>query len=168
MPKVVVVDDDKMDRYLITQSILSFDEASEVFEVADSRDAVTVCGDLGADVVLLDISMPLMDGFAVLADLREKIGDELQVYILSGSTRLQDRIHAQRLNADGYLVKPHSLVEYRSLAKTLFSAIGTGNGFLSNIKRIWQDPAGALSKNRNWCFDCKGFLSSASLKAEKA
>ena len=138
MPTVVVIDDDKMDRYLIVQSILNFDKAANVVEVSDGREALGVCGDCGPDVVLLDLSMPEMDGFAVLAELRAQLGEQLQIYILSGSTKLQDRLNARRLHADGYLIKPASLSEYRALAVKIFNALRRKGGFLSNLERLWD------------------------------
>ena len=64
----------------------------------------------GIDLLILDIMLPLKDGFQVLQELRER-GDHTPVLILSARADDQDRIRGLELQADDYLTKPFNLRE---------------------------------------------------------
>lgn len=64
----------------------------------------------GIDLLILDVMLPLMDGFEVLQALRER-GDKTPVLILSARADDQDRIRGLELQADDYLTKPFNLRE---------------------------------------------------------
>ena len=64
----------------------------------------------GIDLLILDIMLPLKDGFQVLRELRER-GDQTPVLILSARADDQDRIRGLELQADDYLTKPFNLRE---------------------------------------------------------
>ena len=64
----------------------------------------------GIDLLILDIMLPGLDGFAVLKTLRER-GDTTPVLILSARAADQDRIRGLELQADDYLTKPFNLRE---------------------------------------------------------
>jgi DNA-binding response OmpR family regulator len=64
----------------------------------------------GIDLLILDIMLPGLDGFAVLEALRAR-GDQTPVLILSARAADQDRIRGLELHADDYLTKPFNLRE---------------------------------------------------------
>jgi two-component system, OmpR family, response regulator len=66
-------------------------------------------------LVLLDIKMPDLDGFGVLALLRDE-GNAQPVVMLSGSARQTDIDRAFALGCDGYFEKPGTIDDYRSMA----------------------------------------------------
>lgn len=57
------------------------------------------------DAIVMDVSMPLMDGFEVLAELR-KSGVQTPVIMLTARSDLEDRLKAFQTGADDYLAKP--------------------------------------------------------------
>ncbi|MCL2368291.1 MAG: response regulator transcription factor [Oscillospiraceae bacterium] len=59
------------------------------------------------DLILLDIMMPKLDGFAVMAELR---GD-IPVIFLTARGTVQDRVRGLKLGADDYIVKPFDMLE---------------------------------------------------------
>ena len=61
------------------------------------------------DLFLLDIKMPIMDGFDVLSWLQRSQFDDIPVLVLSGSDLKVDQDRAKRLGADGYYVKTGNL-----------------------------------------------------------
>lgn len=61
------------------------------------------------DLVILDLSLPKMDGFEVLAKVREN--HATPVLILSAKASVQDKIHGLELKADDYLTKPFHFKE---------------------------------------------------------
>lgn len=84
-----------------------------------------LCADLtrcGADLplaVILDLKMPLMDGFDALKWIRDQPAlKHLPVVILSSSGRHEDRTRAEKLGCTEYLVKPGSLAKLQQLLKT--------------------------------------------------
>lgn len=62
------------------------------------------------DAIVMDVSMPLMDGFEVLAELR-KSGVQTPVIMLTARTDLEDRLRAFQTGADDYLAKPFFIEE---------------------------------------------------------
>ena len=64
----------------------------------------------GIDLVILDIMLPVFDGFTVLEKMRER-GDNTPVLILSARSSDADRIRGLELKADDYLTKPFNLRE---------------------------------------------------------
>lgn len=82
---MVVVDDDPMSVRLI-QRILASGGFGTVLTSTSSEEAIGICRRERPDLLLLDLTMPAPDGFAVLAELEDQINGEppLRVVILSG------------------------------------------------------------------------------------
>ena len=80
---------------------------------------VTIAGDggkgvaeferVGPDLVLLDIMLPVMDGWAVCAHIREKA--KTPIIMLTAKSEVNDRITGLEMGADDYLVKPFEMKE---------------------------------------------------------
>lgn len=120
MPKILVIDDDELDRHLIISSFNKVAPDVCVVGLGDSLEAAEKIFELAPALILLDISMPQMNGFEVLAAVRSAQGDrEVRIVMLSGSTSKVDQDQSTELGADGYCVKPSSLDGYRDLAATL-------------------------------------------------
>lgn len=66
-------------------------------------------------LVVLDINMPLKDGFTVLSEIREKARD-LPVAILTASARKSDEVRCYELGCNIFLRKPNSIGEYGGIA----------------------------------------------------
>jgi two-component system OmpR family response regulator len=77
------------------------------------------------DAIVLDVSMPLMDGFEVLGEIRRK-GLKSPVIMLTARTELADRLKGFEKGADDYLAKPFFIEELIVRVKTLI-ARQTGN-----------------------------------------
>ncbi|MVW76484.1 response regulator [Pseudomonas xionganensis] len=69
-------------------------------------------------LVILDIGLPRLDGFQVLARLRER-GKTLPVLMLTARGEVKDRVHGLNLGADDYLAKPFELSELEARVKAL-------------------------------------------------
>jgi CheY-like chemotaxis protein len=71
--------------------------------------------------VLLDINLPIVSGFEVLEWIRKQPHlKRLPVIIFSSSGRSEDRERARALEADDYLTKPASGLEFRTIVRTLY------------------------------------------------
>lgn len=104
---VLVVDDDAPTRDLV-ETLLN-DEGFAVECVADARSALTSIGSRRPDVVLLDIMMPEVSGFDLMAEIRRR--DDIPIIFLSARGGETDRVLGLRMGADDYVVKPFSGAE---------------------------------------------------------
>jgi len=106
MPKVLVVEDDKFLRELINRKLQS--EGFETVLAIDGETGLDLAEKERPDVVLLDLILPGIDGFEVLAKIKEneKI-KEIPVIILSNLGQKDDIDKGMGLGAADYLVKAH-------------------------------------------------------------
>jgi len=72
------------------------------------------------DLVILDLMLPGMSGYAVCEALREK-GNDVPVLMLSARTLVEDRVRGYDVGADQYLQKPFELEELLSMTRNLLS-----------------------------------------------
>ena len=102
---VLVVDDDEMMRAFL-ESFLG--EHFGVMTRENGREALEVVrGPEPPDLVILDLSMPEVDGFAFLEQVRaNRLFDSLPIIVLSGSEQSETRVQCLKAGADDFLVKP--------------------------------------------------------------
>ena len=87
------------------QAILSTDRRFKVVGLAqDGKEAVKLASTLDPDIVLMDISMPVMDGFEATRRLRER-DPAACVLMLTGSNARTDVDTARKAGAAGYVTK---------------------------------------------------------------
>ncbi|SNS62105.1 two-component system, OmpR family, response regulator [Micrococcales bacterium KH10] len=106
--RLVVVDDEPNIRELLITS-LRF-AGFEVHGAADGTSALQLVSDLQPDLVVLDVMLPDIDGFAVTRRLREK-GQHTPVLFLTARDDTQDKINGLTVGGDDYVTKPFSLEE---------------------------------------------------------
>ena len=82
----------------------------DVLQAYDGVAALEIISCSEPDLCILDLMLPLMNGFEVLRRMREK-GIEIPIIVLSARGETADRITAFRLGADDYVVKPFSVIE---------------------------------------------------------
>lgn len=70
------------------------------------------------DLVVLDLSLPGMDGLDVLRELRGR-GDNAAVIVLTARTSLKDRISGLDIGADDYIAKPFELSEFEARVRAV-------------------------------------------------
>ncbi|MBC8094847.1 MAG: response regulator transcription factor [Akkermansiaceae bacterium] len=70
------------------------------------------------DLILLDVMMPKLDGFAVCAELR-RLGYAMPVLMLTAKGQIEDRVAGLDVGADDYLVKPFSTEELLARVRAL-------------------------------------------------
>ena len=107
-PRVVVAEDDAVLRYTIKLIIEKHYEV--IGEAQDGAAAVELTDELRPDVVLLDISMPVMTGFAAARLIRERLPD-VRVIIVSNYTTPAYIEETFRIGANGYVVKGSALLQ---------------------------------------------------------
>jgi DNA-binding NarL/FixJ family response regulator len=102
--RVLIADDHRLFAEAL-EAVLATEERIEVVgRAADGEEAVALARRLQPDVVALDISMPVMDGFEAAAEL-ERFDDPPAVLMLTGSNAPADIDRARRVGAKGYITK---------------------------------------------------------------
>ena len=102
---LLVVDDNEMNRDLLSRRLRKKGHQVQVAE--GGAEALEMIQSESFDLVLLDIMMPVMDGFEVLEKIREKHGpSELPVIMATAKTESEDIVAALKIGANDYVVKP--------------------------------------------------------------
>ena len=86
----------------------------------NGRDGLSIAREEELELVVLDVMLPRMDGWQVLAALRaDPALEALPVLFLTARDEVQDRVRGLELGADDYLVKPFAFVELVARIRTL-------------------------------------------------
>jgi DNA-binding response OmpR family regulator len=105
---VLLVDDDEAIRRTVASSLEL--EGFAVVPASGGRAALEAAERIEPAVVLLDLTMPDLDGLEVLRLLRER-GDDVPVCVLSARDDIDDRVLGLEAGADDYVVKPFAIEE---------------------------------------------------------
>ena len=112
-PKILTVDDSKTIRLIVARAFKSF--ACEIFEAADGVEGLTAAQRERPDIIILDLTMPIMDGVEMLTKL--KADPELRsipVVMLTAESGRENVLRIAKLGGRDYLIKPfkeESIVE---------------------------------------------------------
>jgi two-component system nitrate/nitrite response regulator NarL len=110
----VLIADDHVPFAAMLETVLADeDEVEVVGRATNGREAVDLAAALEPDVVLMDISMPIMDGLEATRKIREAGGDP-RVLVLTESDLRSDAVRAERAGADGYVPKTRIVSRLRS------------------------------------------------------
>jgi two-component system response regulator len=123
---IIIADDDIDDQYLVKQAIIETQINYEITSVYNGmqlmdfllrREAYRNIPDNLPDLILLDINMPILNGFGVLAQIKENPEfSDIPVYILTTSNSEFDKVRSKQLGAVGFYTKP---VNYNDLKKII-------------------------------------------------
>ncbi len=126
--RVVVVDDDEALRNAVRRALRL--EGYDVELAADGAEALAHLAGLRADLVVLDVLMPVLDGITVCRRLRES-GDRTPILMLTARDAVSDRVAGLDAGADDYLTKPFVLEELLARVRAL-------------LRRSYPDHEGCL------------------------
>ena len=108
--KVLVIEDDKFLLEVIATKLHG--EGFKVLEAPDGEGGIRVASSEAPHLIILDLLLPLMDGFEVLEKLRaQKELAKIPVLVLSNLNSPEDMERARQLGAKEYLVKAHNTPE---------------------------------------------------------
>jgi len=85
------------------------------------------------DLILLDVMMPKLDGFAVCAELR-RLANEVPVVMLTAKGQIEDRVTGLDVGADDYVVKPFSSEELLARVRALLRRVERKSKTLTKLK----------------------------------
>ena len=118
--RILVADNDAVSRGLI-RDVLG-PHGYEILEACDGREALALIERTRPDLVLLDIEMPFLDGYAVLGALRsDPRFPNLPIVAVTALALQSERDKERSAGFDAYLTKPISPAVLRSQVKTLLN-----------------------------------------------
>ncbi|MBA3560824.1 MAG: response regulator transcription factor [Gemmatimonadaceae bacterium] len=101
-------------------------EGYEVRVAADGVSGLEEARSFGADLIILDLMLPGLDGYRVLKALRAE-GMSAPVLILTARAEEADKVRGFRMGADDYVTKPFGVMELLARVEALLRRAGTGN-----------------------------------------
>ena len=104
MSQILIVEDDRAINELIQRSLTLV--GHQCRQCYSGEDAIMLLHDLPADLVLLDVMLPGIDGFSVM----ERLND-IPVIFLTALGEISQRVRGLNIGADDYIVKPFETVE---------------------------------------------------------
>ncbi|MEJ2410328.1 MAG: response regulator [Novosphingobium sp.] len=128
-PLALIAEDDK-DIADILRAYLER-EGFRTVQAGDGRTALDVHLALKPDILLLDISMPMVDGWEVLSEVRRRGGTP--VIVITALDQDLDKLQALRVGADDYVIKPFNPVEVVARVKAVLRR-GGGVGAIGVLR----------------------------------
>ncbi len=101
--------EDNETQSLIIKSMLSDNQVS-VDVVSNGRDFRRLCSEVRHDAMIIDLTLPDVDGLALIQELRER-RSKTPIIVITGRSEMNDKVRCFEAGADDYLVKPFSTVE---------------------------------------------------------
>ncbi|AGF79491.1 histidine kinase/response regulator receiver domain-containing protein [Desulfocapsa sulfexigens DSM 10523] len=113
--KVLIVDDELINVRLI-EEILEYEKEFQYRSVGNGKDALALLDEYSPDIIILDIMMPVMNGYEVCREIKKDTRHSLaKVLMVSGKAMIEERLKGYEAGADDYITKP--FVDDELLAK---------------------------------------------------
>jgi len=104
-PKILIVDDDNQSRYMLT--FLFESNNYMVYQSTNGVDAIAKAKSSNPDTIILDIQLPLMNGYDVIKGLKVDNGlKNIPIVVVTSFAMNGDMNKAMEAGADGYIAKP--------------------------------------------------------------
>jgi two-component system response regulator MprA len=139
--RLLIAEDDRAVRDSLTRALEL--EGYAVTAVGDGAQAIDAAGSAAPDVVVLDVSMPIVDGLTVCKVLRAD-GNRVPILMLTARTETRDRVAGLDAGADDYLPKPFELDELLARLRALLRRTQpdvADDGDLVQLADLRLDPA---------------------------
>ena len=136
-PMVLVVDDEATVRQALERALSL--EGFAVTTASGGNEALAAMAERPPAVVVLDVTMPDLDGVSVVRRLRAT-GVDTPVCILSARDEVDDRVAGLQAGADDYLVKPFAIAELSARLHALLRRRGADDGAPRTVGDLVVDP----------------------------
>ncbi len=125
MTRVLIIDDEAPIRLLCRVNLEA--EGIDVVEAGDGPTGLELARTVQPDLVLLDVMMPGLDGWAVAEELLEDVEtDEIPIIFLTARAEFRDRARGLDIGGVDYITKPFNPVDLASLVRRLLERIDRG------------------------------------------
>ena len=108
--RVLIAEDDDSLRHLLTIALKR--DGYQILAVRDGKEALNAFATATFDIVLLDINMPIIDGYEVCTELRKRT--DVPIIMITAKSRTDEVVTGFQLGADYYMTKPFSMQELRA------------------------------------------------------
>ncbi|MBQ7556778.1 MAG: response regulator transcription factor [Lachnospiraceae bacterium] len=160
MSRILVVDDEKLIVKGIKYSLEQ--DGMQVETAGDGEEALEKFSAGGFDLILLDVMLPKLDGFAVCQRIREESG--VPIIMLTAKGDDMDKILGLDNGADDYITKPFNILEVKARIKAILrrtspegSQKPQGSGIVSGDLRLDTENRRIYVKNREISLTAKEF-----------
>jgi two-component system cell cycle response regulator len=141
MPRILTIDDSSTIRSIITKQMTEL--GFEVDQAEDGKEGLAKLEEIEVDLILLDVTMPVMDGPAMLTALRET-GNRTPVIMLTSESKRSIVAGAVKLGIEDYILKPFKPDELRGkVLKALRLEAGAAGPVAANPSVASSAPAAA-------------------------
>ncbi|MFC6649442.1 response regulator transcription factor [Paenibacillus rhizoplanae] len=124
MPTILVADDDANIRKLVSFFLSKGGFAT--IDAADGKEALSIYTSMPVDLVILDLMMPVMDGWALCEELR-RANPDLPLLMLTARSETWEKVQAFQLGTNDYLTKPFDPLELMARVKALLKRYRIGS-----------------------------------------
>ena len=114
--RILIAEDDSALSSFVKKGLEA--EHYAVDSVADGEQARAMASEFDYDLVILDLSLPRLDGVSILRHLRTR-KPSIPILILTGKTRIEDRVLCLDLGADDFMGKPFAFSELSARIRAL-------------------------------------------------
>ena len=114
--KILIVEDDGNIRELLRLYLER--EGYEITEAANGEEGVELWRKINPDMILLDVMMPIMDGWQVCKIIRKE--SKVPIIILTAKGETFDKVNGLEMGADDYIVKPLEMREVIARVRAIF------------------------------------------------
>jgi len=136
--QVAIVEDDAFQRQFLTMLVETGGHRAHAFEGGSEMLAAMEAQSF--DLLLLDWMMPEVSGEQVLAGVRERFGLNMPVMVVTARDAESDVVHALRLGADDFIVKPPKALELLARMDALTRRVRNGRAMAIRIGPYEIDP----------------------------
>ncbi|MCX6891572.1 MAG: response regulator transcription factor [Verrucomicrobia bacterium] len=120
MERILIIEDELPMRTVL-QDVLA-GEGYRILTASDGETGLQRAVDEKPDLILLDVMMPKLDGYAVCAELR-RMSNPVPILMLTAKGQVEDRVQGLDVGADDYLVKPFSTEELLARVRAMLRRI---------------------------------------------
>ena len=122
-PKILIVEDNWEVRELL--KVILKERGYDIQEAETGRQALDACEDRTPDLVVLDLTLPDIDGLEVCKKIRSfPAMESVPIIICSGRTKVSERVTGLETGADDYLIKPFDPAELVARVRVLLRKAG--------------------------------------------
>lgn len=131
MSRILIIEDETPMRTALADVLSA--EGHRVLSAADGESGLNHAVAEKPDLILLDVMMPKLDGFAVCRELR-RISNPVPILMLTAKGQIDDRVKGLDVGADDYLVKPFSTEELLARVRALLRRLQRQTKALTELK----------------------------------
>lgn len=119
-PVILIADDNKINLSLAEKFVLKIFPKAEILEASDGKQALELFCSKHPDLVILDIQMPVMDGYEACKEMRKSSEKRIPIIALTANAMTEEKNRCFECGMDDYLVKP---IEINALKTVLYSRL---------------------------------------------